>query len=316
MRLIIALKIVDRGVIPLTMKLLLSPSDEVVEQALWTLGNIIGESVAYRDITINLDIIPRMLAMNLIRKSVQFRRTFIWVIVNLLRIKDPQISLANAQSMIPTINGLVMNVDSTAKVDALWALTYIADGNEEYIQLVIDSGIISAVVPLLSNHRIKVQLAAMRLLGNIATGTDEQTNVLLNNDILIHIRFPLMHPKDNLRRMALWCMSNITVGSQEQVQAVFHSGLLGRIVESLSREDMKTSREALFTVNNMISLATKEQVLDVINVGAINPLFQLLLSIDEQMARLAQNALKTLFQKADQLVEKYSEIYARLLRSP
>jgi hypothetical protein len=111
-------------------------------------------------------------------------------------------------------------------------------------------------------------------------------------------------------------MSNITIGTSEQVQAVYNSGLLSRIVENLARHDMKTRREALFTINNMISLATREQILDIINVGAINPLFQLLLAVDEEIATTAHTALKTLFSKANQLVEKYSELYTRLLRSP
>lgn len=74
---------------------------------------------------------------------------------------------------------------------------------------------------------------------------------------------------------------------------------------------MKTRREALYTVSNLINFGTKEQMLDMINAGTINPLFQLLLAIDDQVALMAQSTLKTLFLKANQLVENYSELYSR-----
>lgn len=297
------------------MKLLSSPSDEVVEQAIWTLSNIIGDNTEYRDMIISHGIIDCLIAQKIDTKTVSFLRTFIWVIVNLVRCKDPQISVENASKLMPSINTVFKSTDTTAKVDALWALTYIADCGVEYIQIIVDSNIIPAIVPLLSNHRFKVQLAAMRMLGNVATGTDEQTNVLLAHGLLVHIRFPLMHPKENLRRMALWCLSNITVGTFEQVQAVFMSGLLNRIVESLSLPDVKTKREALYTINNMINYGSQEQAMEIIDTGAVRLLSQLISIPEEQIAAVARQALKTLFSKATELVDKYFDIYARL-RSP
>lgn len=205
--------------------------------------------------------------------------------------------------------------DSTIKIDALWALTYIADCNEEYIQTVVDSGVITTIVPLLSSHCYKSMLAAIRLLGNIATGTDAQTDVLLSNDILIHIRFPLMHHKENLRRMALWCLSNITVGTQDQVQAVFHSGLLNRIIEGLARPDLKTCKEALYTISNMITSGSLDDAMDIINAGAVDPLVQLMMTNDIPIVTAAIHALKSLFSKCQLLVGKYADLYERIVKS-
>lgn len=77
----------------------------------------------FRDMVIDLGLIPLLLAMDIDSKSNSFRRTFIWVIVNLVRCKEPQISLEKAKSLIPSINAMVMADDVTAKSDALWALT-------------------------------------------------------------------------------------------------------------------------------------------------------------------------------------------------
>ena len=298
------------------MRLLMSPCDGVVEQAIWTLGNIIGDNTQYRDMTLSLGIIPRLLAINIHEKSVMFRRTFVWVIVNLVRFKNSQISIQNSMFLLPIITELVTDNDNNVKVDAIWALTYLTDASDDYIQIVVESGIISSIVPMLSVQRFKVQVAAMRMLGNVATGTDRQTDVLISTDILLHIRFPLTHTRENLRRMALWCLSNITAGTEDQVQAVFTSGLLNRIAENLTRSDTRTCREALITISNMIHFGAKEQALEVINAGAVNSMFQLLLSFDDQIAITARDALSHLFATAGELVHNYSEIHMRLLRSP
>lgn len=298
------------------MDLLSSPSDEVVEQAIWTLGNIIGENVDFRDLIISHGIIDSLLAMNPDEKSISFNRTYIWVIVNLVRCKDHQISLQNVSKLVPRINLLVLSVDIVVKIDALWALTYIADCGEDYIQIIIDSTIIHSIVPLLSSHRYRVMLAAMRMLGNVATGSDAQTDVLIIIDLLIHIRFPLMHHKDNIRRMALWCLSNITAGTQQQIQAVFDAGILTHIINGLSQTDNRTRKEALHTVNNLIAGASKEQALDMINANVTQPLFNLMMVTDLQVALMARTSLQTLFRKVSELVEKYADIYDRLIRSP
>jgi hypothetical protein len=202
--------------------------------------------------------------------------------------------------------------DSVTKIDALWALTYIADYSQDYIQLIIDNEVIPHVIPMLASHRYKIMLASMRMLGNIATGTDEQTQVLIDHDILINIRFPLMYHKDNLRRMALWCLSNITVGTHDQVQAVYSSGLLQRITDCLALPDVRTRREAIYCLNNLIMSGNKENSLIMINAGAIGPLFTLIMTQDEQISLLARQSLKTLLEKANQLVDLYAGVHERL----
>lgn len=86
-------------------------------------------------------------------------------------------------------------------VDTVWAISYLTDGGNDQIQMVIDSGIVPKLIPLLSHKEVKVQTAALRAVGNIVTGTDEQTQVVLNCDALSHFPALLSHQVDFLFKL-------------------------------------------------------------------------------------------------------------------
>jgi len=80
---------------------------------------------------------------------------------------------------LPALVQLVRHDDLDVKVDACWALSFLADGPQNQIQAVIESQIIPYLVPKLQNAEPKIVMPALRTLGNIVTGSDAQTQVTL-----------------------------------------------------------------------------------------------------------------------------------------
>ncbi len=193
--------VVQANAVPLFLQLLSSPHQNVCEQAVWALGNIIGDGPVLRDYVINLGVVQPLLSFINPEIPISFLRNVTWVVVNLCRNKDPPPPVQTIGDILPALNMLIHHSDINILVDTVWALSYLTDGGNEQIQMVIESGVVAKLVPLLSHREVKVQTAALRAVGNIVTGTDEQTQTVLNNDALSHFPALLNHPKEKINKV-------------------------------------------------------------------------------------------------------------------
>ncbi|CAH1245192.1 KPNA4 [Branchiostoma lanceolatum] len=271
--------VVNAGAVPLFLGLLESPHQNVCEQAVWALGNIIGDGPQCRDYVISLGVVKPLLSFINPTIPITFLRNVTWVIVNLCRNKDPPPQIDTIQvskgqlclEILPALNVLIHHTDINILVDTVWALSYLTDGGNEQIQMVIDSGVVPFLVPLLSHQEVKVQTAALRAVGNIVTGTDDQTQVVLNCGVLDHFHALLNHTKEKINKEAVWFLSNITAGNQQQVQAVIEAGLIPMIIHHLSRGDFQTQKEAAWAISNLTISGRKDQVQYLVNQRVIPP---------------------------------------------
>uniref|UniRef100_U3JFA5 Karyopherin subunit alpha 4 n=1 Tax=Ficedula albicollis TaxID=59894 RepID=U3JFA5_FICAL len=308
--------VVQSNAVPLFLRLLHSPHQNVCEQAVWALGNIIGDGPQCRDYVISLGVVKPLLSFISPSIPITFLRNVTWVMVNLCRHKDPPPPMETIQEILPALCVLIHHTDVNILVDTVWALSYLTDAGNEQIQMVIDSGIVPHLVPLLSHQEVKVQTAALRAVGNIVTGTDEQTQVVLNCEALSHFPALLTHPKEKINKEAVWFLSNITAGNQQQVQAVIDANLVPMIIHLLDKGDFGTQKEAAWAISNLTISGRKDQAWRKLNSyktmkmkTSTNWLMRSLISSSLQMILMKIQALFQKQSKEERLVSIHLPMY-------
>ncbi|PFX22118.1 importin subunit alpha-3-like [Stylophora pistillata] len=280
------------------MKLLGSPHQNVCEQAVWALGNIIGDGPTLRDFVIQHGVVAPLLKFVNPNVPISFLRNVTWVIVNLCRNKEPPPPMETIQEVLPALALLIHHPDLNILVDTVWALSYLTDGGNHQIQEVIDNGVVPSLIPLLSHGEIKLQTAALRAVGNIVTGTDDQTQVVLNHDALSHFPALLNHHKEKVKKEAVWFLSNITAGNQTQVQEIINAGLVPLIIQTLETGEFLTQKEAAWAISNFTVSGNPQQVAVLVNCGAIPPFCKLLDCMDTQVVQIVLDGLNNILKMA------------------
>ena len=153
------------GAVPVFVRLLSSPNDDVREQAVWALGNIVGDSPC-QDIVLDADAMEPLLVQLRTNSKMSMLRNATWTLSNFCRGK-PQPLFPRVKIALGTLVNLIYNGDEEVLTDACWALSYLSDGENEKIQAVIEAGVCGKLVELLLNPSPAVQTPALRTVGNI-----------------------------------------------------------------------------------------------------------------------------------------------------
>lgn len=93
-------------------RLLSSPHQNVCEQAVWALGNIIGDGPQCRDLAIKCGVVEPLLQFVRPDIALSFLRNVTWVLVNLCRSKDPPPPEPTIKAILPALAFLIQSTDN------------------------------------------------------------------------------------------------------------------------------------------------------------------------------------------------------------
>ncbi|KAF7805070.1 importin subunit alpha-2-like [Senna tora] len=286
--------VIDHGAVPIFVKLLGSPSDDVREQAVWALGNVAGDSPRCRDLVLGNGALQPLLTQLNEQAKLSMLRNATWTLSNFCRGK-PQPPFDQVRPALPALTHLIHSNDEEVLTDACWALSYLSDGTNDKIQAVIEAGVCSRLVELLMHPSPSVLIPALRTVGNIVTGDDMQTQVIINHQALPCLLNLLTNNfKKSIKKEACWTISNITAGNKQQIQGVIEANIIGPLVHLLQNAEFDIKKEAAWAISNATSGGSHDQIKILVNQGCIKPLCDLLICPDPRIVTVCLEGLENI----------------------
>jgi importin subunit alpha-2 len=228
--------------------------------------------------------------------------TAAWTASNLCRHKNPPPSTTTAVQLIPALALLLHSENKSVISDVCWAFSYLSDGSNDRIELVVKSGVLPRLVQLLKSGDIRFVAPALRTVGNIATGDDNQTQAILEAGDLLPALKPLLDwNKAQIVKETCWTLSNVAAGNPAQIQMLIDADVLPGVMNILATAEFRIKGEAMWVVANILSGGSQSQIEHLIRLGALPKLCTMLSTKDVKSVLVVLESIAAILSFADKM---------------
>jgi len=291
--------VVNVGAVPLLVKMIVEDDEGILDQSIWALANISGDSEELRDTILEAGALQRVTELSMryltTNGNIKILRNLVWLISNLNRGRYPVPTLENMQKSFFVIERALQMNDLDMVADAFWCLSYMVDASSEMTDIILKSSVMKRTFEILSSFTAYLQkqenengrlskigefacCPIIRTLGNIVTGNEEQTNVVVGMGFLQFLQ-PIFYLYENkklprVRKEICWLLSNVTAGTASQMTYVLEGDLAGLVVDAVNKHDLFIKKEACIALFNMIYFCkTNSQYLQkLLELGTVHAL--------------------------------------------
>ncbi|KAG8948386.1 hypothetical protein FRC04_009756 [Tulasnella sp. 424] len=310
--------VVAAGAIPKLVALFPCDSIDAMDNALWALGNIAGDSQHLRDQVVQeggvkpvLDVLdaPEQSGPKLLD-------TAAWALTCYLDAKrDKQLDFEVTRHMIPVLIKFIKNTtDETSEplTNVLKALDYIIS-NEAAAEAILATGITPRLVEFCGAERDEVRFHAVRCVGAFTAGSEASTEAAIQAGFLTALKSCITSEHVGTRQNACRAASNVAAGSLSQAQALFDNGLVPLLLNVVSdpAEVPKPQTDAAWALATLAIKGTKNDGMFglLIQANSIEAISSGLSSPHYQALRVLLQGVETLMNKPgyghEEVVERF-----------
>ncbi|NXP92080.1 IMA3 protein, partial [Passerina amoena] len=293
--------VVQSNAVPLFLRLLHSPHQNVCEQAVWALGNIIGDGPQCRDYVISLGVVKPLLSFISPSIPITFLRNVTWVMVNLCRHKDPPPPMETIQEILPALCVLIHHTDVN-----------VSDPSQSHLQLllwfwswnvVLNCEALSHFPALLTHPKEKINKEAVWFLSNITAGNQQQVQAVIDANLVPMIIHLLDKGDFGTQKEAAWAISNLTIsGRKDQVAYLIQQNVIPPFCNLLTVKDAQVVQVVLDGLSNILKMA-EEEAETIANLieecGGLEKIEQLQNHENEDIYKLAYEIIDQFFSSDD-----------------
>jgi importin subunit alpha-2 len=282
--------LLNKNIIEIFKNILDDEYSQIVEQAIWGLGNLIPDSKYVRETMLNNKIFDKLIDILQKSQPLKIVRIIIWCLSSLLR----TISKVPINSIKVIVQCLILTFitikDDSVKSDCLQGLkkfckkkfltfftkTKFLQNLRNFYQFLYKST---------SNYKdIKEDISNIHsIIGNITNGDDFDTSMVIDTGFLSDLTIMLQVQDQMCQREICWIISNIAAGNPDQISSLFNQpNLFENIISLVKNTDTNIQQESIWVLCNMTKNINNDQLKYLIHCNIISLFADILSSTDQE----------------------------------